>query len=371
MTRGIQLYAALRQLRPRVPPLLWRPRTCLPAWGSYSAYREMARAGDINTLPVEPSAYLKRCRIGGAEGGSSSVWLGSISASALEVALKLVDLEQSSLERLQAEVQAVSQIAHPNLVPLLSTFVNREELWLVMPLYASGSCADIMQWAHPDGFEETATLVVLREVGRGLAYLHDHGTLHRHLKSSNILINADGGVGIADFGLSSRLYDGGERRSRAGTFVGSFAWMAPEMLEQVNGYDASVDVWSLGITAIELSSGAVPHAGLHPLQVCGRPCPPEPSGLHLPCQSPKSQGAGPSHRSCCASWSTSRQSHLADQLGFVKWSLRACSVCQRSVHQFTHCSACVCSRISHQQPPMSTFCRSSPSCRRCTSGTPL
>ncbi|KOO22287.1 hypothetical protein Ctob_005716 [Chrysochromulina tobinii] len=119
----------------------------------------------------------------------------------------------------------------------------------------------------PGGFEETPALVVLREVGRGLAYMHKHGTLHRNLKSSSILIDAEGDVRLADFGFSTSLYRGGELRSKATTFVGSHGWMAPEVLEQASGYDAAADIWSFGITAIELTRGAAPYAGMAPLKV--------------------------------------------------------------------------------------------------------
>ena len=137
----------------------------------------------------------------------------------------------------------MAQLSHPNLARLHAAFVSRGELWLVMQLHAAGSCFDVMRQARPGGFDEAAVLAILREVVAGLDYLHSQGTMHRHLKSSNILLCADGAVRLTDFGLSGTLFEGGERRANLQTFVGSPCWMAPEVLEQSLGYDASADVW--------------------------------------------------------------------------------------------------------------------------------
>ena len=161
----------------------------------------------------------------------------------------------------------MGELAHPNLAQLHAAFLRGGELWIVLQLHACGSCADLLANARPAGFEEDISLHIVREAAKGLAYLHDHATLHRNLRASNLLVGGDGCVRVADLGLSGRLHDGGERRSRAGTFVGSPGWMAPEVLEQANGYGRAADVWSLGITAIELATGMAPYAKLPPLKV--------------------------------------------------------------------------------------------------------
>ena len=221
----------------------------------------------LTVWPIACSAYKRGPKIGDSNGAASGVWAAECDGRG-PVALKIFDLDLlPSLEDVRREVQAMGQLSHQNLAQLHAAFVVNHTLWLVMQQHACGSCADIMSSTLPGGFEETPALVVLREVGRGLAYMHKHGTLHRNLKSSSILIDAEGDVRLADFGFSTSLYRGGELRSKATTFVGSHGWMAPEVLEQASGYDAAADIWSFGITAIELTRGAAPYAGMAPLKV--------------------------------------------------------------------------------------------------------
>ncbi|KAJ3003394.1 hypothetical protein HKX48_001780 [Thoreauomyces humboldtii] len=202
-------------------------------------------------------------------GSSATVYIATYLPTGTNVAIKMIDLdmfERNQIDELRREIQIMSLSKHPNLLPVYGSFVSGSKLYIVTPFLSSGSCLDIMKTAFQDGMDEVSIATILRQALLGLVYLHKNGLIHRDVKAGNLLIHEDGLVQLADFGVSSSLMDTGERRGLRKTFVGTPCWMAPEVMEQ-SGYDYKADIWSFGITALELATGHAPFAKFAPLKV--------------------------------------------------------------------------------------------------------
>lgn len=133
-----------------------------------------------------------------------------------------------------------------------------------MPLLGAGSVADVLKLNFTKGIkDEVLIATMLKQVIEGLHYFHEQGQIHRDIKGANMLMDNSGDIFLSDFGVSAHV-KGGQRRM---TFVGSPCWMAPEVMEQEKGYDFKADIWSLGMTAIELAMGDVPNSEQHPMKV--------------------------------------------------------------------------------------------------------
>ncbi|KAK2973300.1 hypothetical protein RJ640_027943, partial [Escallonia rubra] len=168
---------------------------------------------------------------------------------------------------IRREVQTMTLIDHPNLLRAHCSFTTGHSLWVVMPYMSGGSCLHIMKSSYPEGFEEPVIATLLREVLKALVYLHAHGHIHRDVKAGNILIDSNGSVKLADFGVSACMFDTGDRQRSRNTFVGTPCWMAPEVMQQLHGYDFKADIWSFGITALELAHGHAPFSKYPPMKV--------------------------------------------------------------------------------------------------------
>lgn len=175
-----------------------------------------------------------------------------------------VDLESSEedLSDILSELSVLSSCSSPHVTKYRLAFLRRQTLWIVMEYLGGGSCADLLK-PPPHRLSESHIAIVCRELLMGLSYLHSEGKLHRDIKAANVLLGMDGRVKLADFGVAAQLVG---LKSVRNTFVGTPFWMAPEVIQQ-EGHDAKADVWSLGITAMELANGEPPHANVHPMKV--------------------------------------------------------------------------------------------------------
>ncbi|KAF9410899.1 hypothetical protein BGZ94_001492 [Podila epigama] len=214
-----------------------------------------------------PEDYDIRLPIG--YGSSAVVYNAYYKPTNKRVAIKVIDLdmfERNQIDELRRETQVMALCKHPNVLHVNGAFVSDSKLYIVTPYLSAGSCLDIMKAGHPNGLEEIAIATILKQALQGLDYLHKNGHIHRDVKAGNLLVDNDGSVLLADFGVSSSLMENGDRRGMRKTFVGTPCWMAPEVMEQA-GYDYKADIWSFGITAIELATGHAPFAKYPPIKV--------------------------------------------------------------------------------------------------------
>lgn len=222
-------------------------------------------------FPLNRSAYELQKIIG--RGATSDVYSAKCLTNGEQLAIKVIDLEicPIEIETLRSEVAFWSTCNHPNVVKYYGSFIEKSVLYILMEYMSGGSCYEVMRYGFKKGFtNEQYIASILGEVLKSLAYFHENRRMHRDVKAGNILMNDKGEVKIADFGIAANLLEQGQRKRARFTVIGTPCYMAPEVLTAGTGYTEKADIWSLGITAIELATGAAPYANLYPLEVIVR-----------------------------------------------------------------------------------------------------
>ncbi|KAK9496725.1 hypothetical protein O3M35_013018 [Rhynocoris fuscipes] len=185
------------------------------------------------------------------------------------VALKKYNLEKlnrDDVQLVQDEIILMRQLNHPNILPVLYSFVSGYEIISVLPVMGYGSCAHLILRYFPAGLPEQAIATILKAVLNALYYLHSKGIIHRAVRGSHVLISAEGHVTLTGFRYSCPLISSGKWQKKVHSFPATTApnlnWLSPELLQQnLEGYNEKCDVYSVGVTACELANGIVPYWG--------------------------------------------------------------------------------------------------------------
>lgn len=185
------------------------------------------------------------------------------------VAIKVINLDESTedIKVLVQEIQFLSRLNSPYITRYFETFVRDYNMYIVMEYCGGQSCADLIKFYKT--IPEEIVCYIIKDVLKGLSYLHLEGKVHRDIKLANILLNEAGEVKLADFGVSGQITLTQVKRN---TFVGTPYWMAPEVItkarnKEAGGYDERADIWSAGITTIELVTGSPPLAQHDPMKI--------------------------------------------------------------------------------------------------------
>ncbi|XP_039945386.1 mitogen-activated protein kinase kinase kinase kinase 4-like isoform X4 [Hirundo rustica] len=235
----------------------------------------MARSLDGIDLAAlrDPAGIFELVQVVG-NGTYGQVYKGRHVKTGQLAAIKVMNVTENEEEEIKLEINMLKKYSHHrNIATYYGAFVKKspagqdDQLWLVMEYCGAGSVTDLVKKTKGNCFKEDWIAYICREVLRGLAHLHAHHVIHRDIKGQNVLLTENAEVKLVDFGVSAQL---DRTIGRRNTFIGTPYWMAPEVIaceeNPDSTYDYRSDLWSLGITAIEMAEGAPPLCDMHPMR---------------------------------------------------------------------------------------------------------
>uniref|UniRef100_A0A8I5YJ66 non-specific serine/threonine protein kinase n=1 Tax=Pongo abelii TaxID=9601 RepID=A0A8I5YJ66_PONAB len=227
---------------------------------------------DLSSLR-DPAGIFELVEVVG-NGTYGQVYKGQHVKTGQLAAIKVMDVTEDEEEEIKLEINMLKKYSHHrNIATYYGAFIKKsppghdDQLWLVMEFCGAGSITDLVKNTKGNTLKEDWIAYISREILRGLAHLHIHHVIHRDIKGQNVLLTENAEVKLVDFGVSAQLDRTVGRRN---TFIGTPYWMAPEVIacdENPDAtYDYRSDLWSCGITAIEMAEGAPPLCDMHPMR---------------------------------------------------------------------------------------------------------